>query len=333
MHAATRWLVTLFTMIAFWSSPALAGYRVDSQSIEIDQWRFIPIIEEDGVNPATVHSFVALLDDGAIEGANIAAIWYAKDANSPTGWESVAWEGVGGQDHWAVFGFVQGFLNLPADSWENWETDQPKPSVIESAPPPVGYYRGMFETDPLSEIVGDDPARDQLIDALVENAYAAASLEADRQSAEYGAAILGAMSKGIEDGIQGLDAMAAMDAQLVGVIIPCLPRTYPGTPSAWSPPPGNAGWVYDHTENSNGQPVACWYRRIYAQSRNRTKTHWYLDCSASTCFQTQTRTVEELGYVSYTFLTGCPAVLSGAPIIDNTQTVIHLNAWTPECSW
>lgn len=329
MPITTPWLAAVVSAVAVAAS-ALGGYRVDSQSIEIDQWCFIPIIEDDGVNPATVHSFVALLDDGAIEGANIAAIWYAKDANSPTGWESVAWES---QDHWGVFGFVQGFLSLPADSWENWETDQPKPSVIESASPPIGYYRGMFETDPLSEIVGDDPARDQLIDALVENAYAAASLEVDRESAEHGAMMLDAFGAGVEHGIAGHDGEELAHTLIAQGGGTCTVRRWYGPASAWTLASGTQAWSETgETKTANGAAIGCWVQMLYTESRTRTCTRRNANCTITTCTQTQVKSTLNRGW--------CPSALpclSGNPATCTTPTAedgyphVWTSGWSPQC--
>lgn len=321
-------------LVALLCSPALAGYRVDAQSIEIGDWRFIPIVEVDDDNPtnpaapAEVHSFVALLNPTLIEGDLIAAIWYARDPAQPTGWDSVAWDT---QDQWAVFGFVQGYLNMPESDADNWESDQPRPQTIASAGVPKKYYRGMLDDDPINQQVGNDPARDALVELLVDVTHKAANVEVDKESIQRAGLLLDAMGEGIKAGRQGLDPIAAFDGAIAGIIPLCFESTWVTVPaSPWSAPPAAAGWVLDHQQNANGACLNCWYRRIYAVSQTRTVTHRDNDCGYTVCNQTRTKWVNELGFVACAFVSGvCPTVFAGTPTITDTSTSV--GDWTPSC--
>lgn len=326
-------LAALLTLLC--AHPAWAAYRVDSQSIEIGDWRFIPIVEDDGVNPAEVHSFVALLDDGAIAGSRIGAIWYAKNPSTATGWESVAWESPGGQDHWGVFGFVQGYLNIPEGDWENWDTDQAKPAVIESAGVPVGYYRGMFESNPLNEIVGDDPMRDQLIDALVENAYEAAQVEVDRESAEHGKMLLDAFSEGVEFGIAGGDGEELANSIILQAGGSCTVKRWYGAATAWALASGSQDWKETgETKSQNGAQVGCWVHMFYSESRTRVVTIRHTNCAITTCTQTQVKTTLNRGWCpsAVPCTAGDPATCA-APTIDDDggYPSVSQSGWSPQC--
>lgn len=313
-----------------------ADKRVEAQSIEMDGWTFIPIVDDAGTpttDDDTLHSFVALLDPSLVQGNQIAAILYAKDDEAEGGWRGAAWTT---QDQWSVFGFMRDAYAISGDDADYWETTQPRPSIIESAPPPEPYRRGLFENDPLDEQVGpDDPARQAMVEVLVLAGYQAANLKIEEADLYADSAlVLGALEYGVlAKRVDGLDPEAAANGQVVAGLGWCVPWTWT-TYGAWTGT-GSGPWTLIGSAGigvPGSIPLSCKYQRTFTQTQTCSRLHRWFHCAYTTCFQSRTRTVVETATCD-----DPEQELSCPPQpVGNVTTVAasgEPTSWTPSCAW
>ncbi|MBY0312876.1 MAG: hypothetical protein K2W85_12465 [Phycisphaerales bacterium] len=146
--------------------------------VEVESWRFVPVVRVEAGLPDTVHSVLALRNDPDPTSLAIQAVWYVRDESDGCEWSAKTWEAATVQD--AVYAVK---MNLDID--ESFDKYWGVQLVGEGIPaggsrPEVGYANGFYVTDPLGVWVNTLPDRDQTVQMLDALGYPVADNPVER---------------------------------------------------------------------------------------------------------------------------------------------------------
>lgn len=237
-----------------------------------------------------LHSFLALRDKETVTGNNIASIWYIRGQDDDSAWQAMAWDS---QNQWDAVYRLKLDLGI-GDEWDaNWPTKDPKPVAPPSAPlSPVEYFKGVFITDPLAEMIALMEDRDELVESLVNLGYKAADVPLEKalvvgQCEER--FVLTSFAKTIE-GVEVSATSTVADGVAAGqafLATKCAAICFPYlTVGAWvATPPGTwaaAPWVFAFCTPTLGGCSACNYTTEVCRPVTRTWVFVWPNCSTST---------------------------------------------------
>lgn len=286
-----------FALVA-WVSPALADWRVSKESIKIDNWTFVPILDGAKSSP-TVGSFLALKEKATVTGSNLTAVWYKRPASGTGVWETWTWPDAPPE---TAVKSLQSLLSIGSIDDGNWPSEF-LPDAGTSSESPVPYDKGAIADDAINAALVNHPDRGFLIELLSDMGLKVASIKFDNmESAGCGQADwLGTLTNSVEAVSAAPFTTTPHPAQsaLLSFIAGCLPPAPPcatvqwirkiapiatscASPSAWtsSISPTTGMCVYTRTQDCSdfvtglisGPPTCQWVGYRFRRDSTFTQT-------------------------------------------------------------
>lgn len=279
--------------VIVWGRPCGADTFAPTElCIQVGDWTLAPVVQHGQSGNPVVHSFLALVDQGAVPDTSIKAVWYVRNGGGVGVWTAKTWDA---PNQWEAIKFVKLSLDI-GDEWDSvWPTsDDPSDLPVELQEVPSDYVSGLVDNDPLLGLL-TTPERDMLIEVLVAVGYKAADIPFEKTtytgqcSSEN---VLTAYAIGIDAGLNATPETSAATASaatessmtsLCGSWPFCFPRYTRGPwtlvlPSVWAPGP----WIYDFCSPTIGGCSACTYHTDICRAWTRAVVIVWPNCNTTT---------------------------------------------------